>query len=605
MKIIHIADLHLSTKEDIDNAQIFKDKIIESLKNIIKNDAVMMIFSGDYVDQGKDYFDKAFDFLCELENDIQQVNKNGTYLGIYCCPGNHDSSNASLELFNCMYKRINQESCHSYSKKNTVQFVELSQSNLDLFLVNSSYEDDYKSVHVNIEHLRHALEKSKALNKIVVLHHPVINSENSNNASLKNAHEFLLLIQEYNVSLVLHSHVHQADCIPFGHDGVSIISVGTLLSESGKNINNQFNLIALENNDSISVNNYKYNADHSHKGAKGGFIPALLWEKKKMSDNQSIISSSFKDIYDRLYSTLSANNNLMNISVCYKNQFSVLQKEIHTEFSEALVKAEQWQAAEKPANLAFNHGERIYSNFVPSASPSPFEYVIKALEKDYNNRAIIPLYTSQEVKESKDGNLPSFTLIQCGFSDETKSEFVLTLYLRAWEISKFAKINICELFLVCEKVKKKYGTVKNVNINIFAFRSHIHKDFSCFEKASLDIKENIIKVANYIATHQVDKIIALLAEKKQTNETVIVLDGLVALKENVQAALEIETEKGDSYYSKELLENLSKLVLLMEEIKDIRSQNSNAEATDPYMAPLGSLYDNVIEGFQKCNGEVK
>ena len=595
MKIIHISDLHFTSERDIENARTFKSRMIEGLRNTLKGDSVIVLVSGDCVDKGKDYFDLSFNFLDELSIAINDIMTDGTQLKFYCCPGNHDSTGASLKLFSDMYSRLNEKDYHVFTEKNTVQLVKLAPNNLDLILVNSSYNDDYRDVRVNLEHLKRALEKSKALTKIVVLHHPIINSENSNDASLKNAHEFLLLIQEYNVGLILHSHVHQADYISFGNHGCPIVSVGTLLSESGKNINNQFNLLSIDKKGAIKVDNYKYIADASKAGIKGSFVPTLLWESKQISDNQSIISDSFKEIYEKLYNALSEKKHLMNISVHYKNQLNALDKEINKEFPEALIKAKEWQADKRPTNLTFNHGERIYSN----APDSPFDYVLEALKKDYNNRAIIPLYTSKEVQESQDGELPSFTLVQFGFSDDTKNEFVLTLYLRAWEISKFAKINICELYLICEKVKREYSMLRNVNINIFAFRSHIHEDFSCFEKAALDIEENINRVANYVAKYQVEKVVKLLEDKKMTNESVIILDGLYALKKNMQATFDIENEEGNLTYSKELLDSLDELIELTKEIKNIRSKNSSAEAIAHFTTPLKDAYDKVIVGFQK------
>jgi len=596
MNIIHFADLHFSTEEDLKNAREVKDEIMKSIRNILKRGPVLIVVSGDCIDKGSNHFDLATKFLLDLDAEIQNTIGDHNSVKIYCCPGNHDHVNESLRHFNDMYKRLNKEEYHTYASKNTVQLVTSALENLDLILVNSSYKtNDYKYVHINIDHLKDALSKSQSLNKIIVLHHPVINSENSNAASLKNAYEFLLLIQEYEVNLVMHSHIHKANVFTFGNGNTPIVSVGTLLSDSAKNINNQFNLVTIDRNGILAVNNYKYIADNTFKGTKGEFSPMMLWESKKISSNQSINGSSFKDIYERLLYALSTTEYLMNMSVHYTNDYDALEKEIHRVYPEELLKAKEWQSAKTPNNLEFNHGERIHLG-----ENSPFKYVLEALKKDYNNKAVIPLYSSQEVQKLNTGFLPSFTLIQCGFANDTKRDFVLTLYLRAWEISRFALINICELYLICKMVKVSFPAIKNVNISIFAFRSHIHKDFSCFEKADLDIETNIQRFPHYLAVREIDKLVEWLTNKKITKESVIVIDGLEALRKCIQTEIEIENDRSNQYYTNELLEHLDILIDKMKNVKNQKNYTACGKVINPMINSLEALYDNVIECFEKC-----
>ena len=600
MKILHFSDLHIESSVTAENLSDTRKKIVKSVKDQVSGDSLLILASGDFVDKAKDNFDRAFNFLCGIETDLKVFADK--YLGILCCPGNHDRIDTSLEMFNKTYERINHEYCHEYSPKNTVQFVTYETEDVDVILVNSSYNADHKDVQVNLDDFKRALEKSKSSIKIVMLHHPIINSENSNDASLKNAYEFLLLVQEFEIDMVLHSHVHQADCIEVGNFKCPLISVGTLLSEGGKNINNQFNIISLKNNGTKVVENYRYHADQSRRGEKGAFTATTLWKKEVIADNQSISGSSFVEIYDSLYKSIGENRSIMNLSIHYRNQYENLKKEIEIDFAEHLKKAQEWQSEIVPDNLAFNHGERIYGKRLKKGETSAFEYIIQALKnKDYINRAIIPLYTFPEVHDSKDGNLPSFTLVQFGFLDDTKKEFVLTIYLRAWEISKFARINICEAYLICKKVKQKFSSIKNVSLNIFAFRSHIHANFSCFERGAIDRKDGPYRISNFIATHNVVGAISLLKEKKNLRETVISFNGLEALSESVKIA--IETEKESSFYPKNLLATIEALILQLREIAGIRVQTSEMEAVEHLYKPLDDAYDAVIASLSKCTGE--
>ena len=278
------------------------------------------------------------------------------------------------------------------------------------------------------------------------------------------------------------------------------------------------------------------------------------------------------------------------------SEYDDFKNEIEEIFSDNIEIAKKWQCEEVPEDLYYNHGEYMNKN-----SRDSIEYIIKQLKNNStSSRAIIPLIDINDVIESGDDFLPSLNIIQFGFKEDKKEELYINVYLRALEVNHFLKINISEIYLLCEKIKKSIRSINGINLTIYAFRAQYKQKFGCFKKAKID-RINCQELAYYVYDKENEKIIELLDEKLELQETVIHVDGLKNLKESI----DILNKKNESnYYNQDLCDKLSELIKYMEELKEESQNTSLYRDLEDKQKSIDEKMKSLINEFEKL-GEVK
>ncbi len=506
MIIIQISDLHLTDAQSAEKARSRFKKIEEALEPLhLQDKNVIFCICGDIVDKGGT---DGYKFAIDLFEYLRSLIKTKSF-SIVVVPGNHDLENKSISKFNEMVKvATHQEQC-VFDKSSVVLH---SWSGGSFFLVNSAFRNDYEFGDVDIETLEPLLDEAVG-NKVVMVHHSIVNRGSDDKSSIRNSYSFVRLLIRHNVNLLLHGHTH----------GYCDMTVGTSCLVAGvgpffgtlDDINSQFNVINLVNGIVLSVDNYIYRSDLDR------FTCERIYKSKpkKLYDGNSI-----KSVYDDVVNHVATYNSIHCVNIAISAKIDSLVQELDTYFAEDKATARLWLNKDVPSELYYNHGMYLYKD---NALGKMTDELIK---KATSSRAIVPLLYLEELLRSNDDFLPSLDLIQCGFQGEEKNELFVSFYLRALEVKHFLRINIAEAVLLATIVKNEIPSVERVSINFFAFRVQAKERFSCFKKAKIDMLR-ATELYELFRRHNASELICLLSEKIELAETVVQDSGLLKLKE--------------------------------------------------------------------------
>lgn len=251
-KILHLSDIHISSKED-NNHKILRDNLIDYIKKI--NEIDVIVISGDIVDR---YDVKAFDIGKEfIDRILETVELTKDRLVIV--PGNHDMKRDSIiekildedELKKASslggyegyikprmqgYVQFVESLGLDYGIDNQygygIRLIEIKGKMICFNLLNSSWSnkgnDDYKHLFIGREQLeynRNKIREQKIIDFVIsVMHHPLSWLLEEEKELLKN---YLVDKNKLGSAIVLHGHVHnvamQAEESPSGKI-VSLIS---------------------------------------------------------------------------------------------------------------------------------------------------------------------------------------------------------------------------------------------------------------------------------------------------------------------------------------------------------------------------------------------
>lgn len=202
-----------------------------------------------------------------------------------------------------------------------------------------------------------------------------------------------------------------------------------------------------------------------------------------------------------------------------------------------------------------------------------YDFVVRKLQKNPSNkRTLIPLIKKEDVYSSDDEKLVSFDVVQFGFEDEAKTEFCVTIYMRALEVRYFLPINVCEIYIMIAKIKEKIQSISNINICIFAFRAEQKLDYGCYKKKRLDsITES--KLCALLSEDNFNELGDMLREKQQSIDTVIDYNWIYNLKNAFK-----EFYKKDN--SDDALDLINQIERNLKEIEDTRLKSSYYNATE-------------------------
>jgi len=179
MRVAHISDLHVSSREYIEECGENLVKLLNSIKPEI------VVITGDLTDQGYLHeYEIAEKYLRRIKSDRLVI------------PGNHDSRNGGDILFEEIFG---------------TRFPVYENEELVILGIDSS-EPDIDDGHIGREHygrVREALDREGKI-RIVAMHHhliPIPNTGRERNIPV-DAGDFLRVCIESNVDLVLSGHKH-------------------------------------------------------------------------------------------------------------------------------------------------------------------------------------------------------------------------------------------------------------------------------------------------------------------------------------------------------------------------------------------------------------
>jgi len=257
------------------------------------------------------------------------------------------------------------------------------------------------------------------------------------------------------------------------------------------------------------------------------------------------------------------------------------------ELKDVVKLAEDFQNPIKPEHLYINHGSFITTSGVP--------HVIKELRNKHNgNRAIISLISQQHILEKEDDPIPSFMTLQ--FSLESDNTLYVTTYFRALEVSRFFRINIEEIRIICNQIYSELKQIKDIRLHVFAFRGYINSEINTLIRPKIEMmREGQILT---LLQHSPGELADLLKEKLH-DTTVVENNSLFYIKENINdpsVSKHIDGTLTNPYF-KDLINSC---IAAADELLMIRKKCSHLsdikKISDKYLKYL----QDIIAEIEKC-----
>lgn len=557
--IVQMADFHFGGASSGQEAEIL-GIMREKIRSIVpEGSAVVLCACGDYIDSrpvddgGTERpltKDEVVSRYLEAKDTIQSAliqPLEKTYrLTVGLCAGNHDITHES-EMNQFSQALIGREIHKSYS-------LRLDEENVDFVFVNTCPPMNYEYGQIDYPELEAILKGLRPdSTKYLVLHHTLMSMDEKDHSPLRQVPQLIKLIDQYAVKAVFHGHTHGQYTVRVGLGSCPIVGVGTVYVRDYLNVNSQFNLIRCENGVVQAAANYRYNVDLSKMEGSDGFEESPIHMSK---EDNCFRGETFSEVYDALYKKVRAQSKLYHVRLYVKSDFESFRSDVQEKFGnqielETLDKkytydelAEMWEAPEcNNEVLYFNHGE----HFRTEQYPSGIDYLIHETgEKKTSSRALMSTINSSDIaKTDPDSFLPSLLSIQAGFNQEGDTLHI-SMNLRALEVSRFLKINICEILYVAQRIHDAHPFV-HIEAELSAFRVQVTERFGCFLKAKLDTEVQCDDLPFMLsevmhcpdqasAKAQVEELIRLIRDKQQRSESVIETTGFDRLLRSVSAA---------------------------------------------------------------------
>jgi len=245
--------------------------------------------------------------------------------------------------------------------------------------------------------------------------------------------------------------------------------------------------------------------------------------------------------------------------------------------------AEDWQRPTTPDDLFFSHGSYIHKY------GDGREFLVEELKrKRDSNRACLSLINMEDLIESGDQPIPSFLVLQFGFTEEMPGVILVTAYFRALEVSQFLPINLAEMCQVVRYLKDHLPDIVEFELIVVAFRAHSIPDFHCLRKPSLDTA-SVVDIAVAVQRKDIVKLRGWLDSKVNVEESVIWTEGLQALCSALKAY-------GD-LYPKDMVIDVEEALAGMERLRTVRKSSSHSpqiqKLSDRIRANLSSARDKL------------
>lgn len=262
MNFIHITDLHFESTTNLPElVSLISSDVIKE----INQENTYLILTGDIATKGNvDSYLFAKTFIERLFIQNNKIKRRNIIL----CPGNHDSSNGSLDAFNTFSRQIRDDSTFIFDSDSVIL-----EKIDDIYFcaLNSMYSGHRDKISINISELKRKLERNKesileSEHKIALLHHHLIGVEEGDSTSVQNAIPLLQLLENYGFKLVLHGHQHVQ--LDLNINNIQVMSGRSLLSQSDF-LGNGFNKISYD----MSLNKF---VKHSYELSRDSSVVGQL-----------------------------------------------------------------------------------------------------------------------------------------------------------------------------------------------------------------------------------------------------------------------------------------------------------------------------------------
>lgn len=572
MYILQISDLHISAESDLQLLER-KIKLLEDkLSGVLSPQTeVVCCLLGDIIDQGnpsayscaRNLIRQLFDWLTNL------VGKDSC--AVVMVPGNHDLCEnrgvRNLDAFNGFCKELLEQDT-VFSDDNSIYEVECFGYR---FICASSVlhgEIDYGQMDF------HALARCPSVsNTIMLTHHALISSDPDDKAPIRDGYRLQKYLEEHHVLALLHGHTHGCKRYTVGRD-CQVIGVGPMFKEV-PDVSNQCNLILVSGASIQAIWTLIYQGDRE------------VWDQiptfQRESENNYCGSSVFES-YQRLLNDMDHGRSLENLKFQIHQSLVTFEQEIKEHFSDCLEEAVIWQSFKCPDNLSYTHGELMNGLNIHWD-----EFVISTLkENPSSKRAIVPLISKEMAFQGGDGKLVSFDVVQFGFSDSDCRNLHISVYLRALEVQNFLPLNLCETYLMAQKLANRFPSIEQVTICLFAFRAEVKKIYGRYKKARIDLASES-QINKWLLTDSTELKRALL-EKADMGDTVIETEWLIKLENSLKYFYERENQG-------QVLQQVTEVTKLLESFKQARQHCSTYSETqeqeDVYVQALKKLADMI------------
>lgn len=275
MHLLHISDPHFSI-----DYFISPDKVREGLELLIKDkisdpENLFLLITGDITFKANPKgFEEGAEFFNQLLKNTGIKREN-----FLVCPGNHDInktiSGKNFDTFNSFAYTIRGDAsfCFNRENSNNIYF----RDSCCFLSINTIYNLDHSYGKIDTKNLLKLLNKNKeniaeSDSKIILCHHHILNSEDQDASSIKNAYQFIEMIKDFGFNFLFHGHQHARK--NYKINDLNIIGMSSLLESERRVVTNLIvGLHKINENNELEKQYFKYLGDvTSSDCTQGSFI---------------------------------------------------------------------------------------------------------------------------------------------------------------------------------------------------------------------------------------------------------------------------------------------------------------------------------------------
>jgi len=558
MYILQIADFHITTTSDVEYLKEKINTLKIALKDNISSEAELVCcLLGDFIEKGsREAYPLANDILQYLVNSLSEVVQEDN-IALEIIPGNHDLcineefDARSFTEFN-IFARNHSKKDISFSDEKSVNISE--HFGYTFCGINTILREETSFGQINYTNLSD-LQLPK--NVIVLTHHSLISGDPGDAASIRDGYHLVNFLEKHHAIGLLHGHTHGYKRFTVGND-CQVVGVGPFFKQE-EDIANQCNLITVSGESIKQIKTFTYHGDRN------------IWDSVltyiKQDDN-NYVGNSIYEVYCSIQKEIKEDLLLNNFRLLVRQDYLSFERDITDNFISYKDEAHSWQANEPNEKLEYTHVQLMNSKDKHWA-----DFIIETLKQNSTSkRAIIPLLTKEAAYKGGDSYLVSFDMIQFGFEGNLRENLQVTVYLRALELCHFLPINLYEVYLMSDIIKRAFPSIQNIEVCINAFRAEVKKQYNCYRKCDIDIISES-KMCKMLSKGDLSSFKQLLYEKARTKETVIDFIWI----DKIGNVTKDYYQDGDSVIILQQIEAIKKLLC---DLKEKRKTCSNYAATN-------------------------
>lgn len=247
--------------------------------------------------------------------------------------------------------------------------------------------------------------------------------------------------------------------------------------------------------------------------------------------------------------------------------------------------ASDWQAIDRPETLHFSHGQYIGEDGI--------QYIVDELRsKPDSNRALMSLISQEHLVGSGDTPIPSFMILQFSRVGET---LYATAYFRALEVSKFFRINVEEIRLICERIRSDQRDIQLIHLTVHAFRAYFNRNINTLEVPRLDLLREVHLLK--ILESDPSELAGLIRDKKK--HTTVINSNPFRLIAGLLADNKL-SQKIPSHPNKPLIDRLlAEIIAKSQKLSDSRKSSSHHNDVQQDAEALAELIGQLAEECEK------